>query len=102
MQDEPLEIYADTHRNALADWIMLQQKASASSELAKAEKTLKRIAGTMEEAVQLAAATKATTLADLKIKARMILVDASSAAGPRPSLDRLVVSLCHDLDTLPN
>ena len=100
--NETLETYASLHRRALTDWIKLHELAISSDELVKAKPTLLDLGEIMEKAVRSAAETKAANLAGLRIKGRMILIDASSAAGSRASLPALVVSLCQDLETLPS
>lgn len=98
--NEALETYASLHRRALTDWIKLHELAISTDELIRAKPTLQDLGEIMEKAVRSAADTKAMNLAGLRIKGRMI--DASSAAGSRASLPDRVVSLCHDLETMPS
>ena len=102
MTTEALETFARLHRSALEDWIKLRHLADETDEMHKAMPTLQGLGDIMEKAVRSAAGTKAISITELRIKARMILIDASSAAGSRPSLPNLVVSLCHDLETMPS
>ena len=102
MTTEALETFARLHRRALEDWIKLRHLADDTDEMHKAVPSLQELGDIMEKAVRSAAGTKAINLSELRIKARMILIDASNAAGSRPSLPNLVISLCHDLETMPN